>query len=159
MQRESFKPLNPREIIQTICVSFRGVQPKYSWGETSLFYNPEGLLPNGVYFCTVKENDSKHDRASKLNRAEIFRVAIGLHPTTYNHLFGLKPNRPEKGGIIDTGHDFAVVNELMPHPIYGWMSWSQILSPTEEKFQEVFPLIAEAYQVAANKYEKKVSRK
>lgn len=145
------------EIIQSICNQLPGVVPKDSWGETSLFYNPDRLLPNGVYFCTLKQQDGPNDKASNLDRAGVFRVAIGLNTKTYTRLFGQKPARPSKGGIVATGHDFTTLNELMPHPIYAWMSWVQILSPSQEKLEEIFPLIREAHQEAAKKFEKKTA--
>ncbi|WP_242025285.1 DUF6194 family protein, partial [Leptolyngbya sp. FACHB-36] len=52
------------------------------------------VLPNGVYFCTIKQHNSENDQASNLDREEVFRVAIGLHPKTYVRLFGQKPVRP-----------------------------------------------------------------
>ena len=97
--------MTPEEIIQYVCKSLSGVVPKASWGETSLFYNPGGVLPNGVYFCTLKQRDGENDKASNLDRKEVFRVAIGLKPNTYVRLFGQKPARPSKGGIVATNHD------------------------------------------------------
>ncbi len=43
----------------------------------------------------------------------------------------------------------------MPHPIYAWMNWAQILSPSEEMFTSIFELIKEAHQVAVVKFNKK----
>ena len=149
--------MTPEEIIQFICDHLPGLIPKASWGETSLFYNPERILPNGVYFCTIKQQDGENDQASNLDRASVFRVAIGLPPKTYDRLFGQKPVRPSKGEIVMTGHDFTALNELMPHPIYAWMSWVQILSPSRDKFEEIFPLIEEAHQEAVKKFEKKTA--
>jgi Family of unknown function (DUF6194) len=149
--------VTPEEIIQYICSNLSDVVPKASWGETSLFYNPGRVLPNGVYFCTIKQHNGENDQASNLDREEVFRVTIGLHPQTYVRLFGQKPVRPSKGGIVVTGHDFTRLNELMPHPIYAWMSWVQILSPSRDKFEEVFSLIEEAHQEAVKKFEKKTA--
>ena len=84
-------------IVERICQELKGVKPKSSWGETSLFYNPENLLPNGVYFCTIKEKNGDNDKASNLDRNGVFRVAIGFLPTRYNALFGQKSSRPSKG--------------------------------------------------------------
>jgi hypothetical protein len=47
--------VQPKNIVENIVTEFDGVIPKASWGETSLFYNPGQVLPNGVYFCTIKE--------------------------------------------------------------------------------------------------------
>ena len=149
--------MSPNQIIEEIARRLPGVVPKSSWGETSLFYNPGKLLPNGVYFCTIKERDGENDQASRLNREGVFRLAIGLPPTTYRELFGAKPPRPTKGGVVKTGHQFDALNELMPHPIYAWMCWAQILSPTEEMFSRLFPIIEEAHEAAVVKFNKKTA--
>lgn len=149
--------MTPEKIMQYICNRLSGVVPKASWGETALFYNPGWVLPNGIYFCTLKEHNGENDKASNLDRENVFRVAIGLRPKTYIRLFGQKPTRPNKGGIVATQHDFTELNELMPHPIYAWMSWAQILSPSRDKFEEVFPLIEEAHQEEVKKFEKKTA--
>lgn len=147
------------DVIERIVSDFEGVVPKSSWGETSMFYNPGKLLPNGVYFCTLKEQNGENDKASDLNREGTFRLSIGVSKATYEGLFGNKPKRPAKGGIIDTGHDFTALNELMPHPIYGWMSWVQVLNPSKSTFESIIPLIAEAHSNAVIKFNKKTANK
>jgi hypothetical protein len=149
--------MKPSEIVEKTCQELKGVKPKSSWGETSLFYNPGNLLPNGVYFCTIKEKNGDNDKASNLDREGVFRVAIGLLPQTYKKLFGQKPRRPSKGGIISTEHDFTLLNKLMPHPIYAWMSWAQILSPTKEEFEKILPYIKESHSSAVVKFNKRTA--
>ncbi len=151
--------MRPEEIISHIESSFEGVKPKSSWGETSLFYNPNNLLPNGVYFCTIKEKDGENDKASMLDREGIYRVSIGLSQNTYECKFGSRPTRPAKGCIIATNDNFTEKNELMPHPIYGWMSWVQILNPSKNKFNELLPLLEEAHSNAVIKFNKKAANK
>lgn len=145
-----------QSIIEKIVNDFEGVVPKASWGETSLFFNPGGLLPNGVYFCTLKEKNGENDKASDLDRAGVFRLSFGISKETFEKRFGSRPKRPPKGGAISTAHDFTLLNELMPHPIYGWMSWVQILNPTESTFEVLSPLISEAYENAVSKFNKKM---
>ena len=147
--------MSPEDIIEYITSHFEGVVPKSSWGETSLFYNPGMTLPNGLYFCTLKEKDGENDKASQLDRSDVFRLSMGISKKTFEDLFGARPKRPPKGGIIDTGHDFTVLDTLMPHPVYGWMSWVQVLNPTESTFRERFPLLEEAYTNAVIKFKKK----
>lgn len=148
----------PKTIITHITENFTGIVPKASWGETSLFYNPNNALPNGVYFCTIKEKNGDNDKASDLEREGVFRVSLGVGSDAYVELFGEKPKRPAKGGIVDTGHDFTAVDELMPHPIYGWMSWIQVLSPSEKTFADMQPMIQTAYDLAVAKFDKKVDK-
>lgn len=150
--------MSPESIVQLLTSTLDGVVPKSSWGETSLFYNPDNLLPNGVYFCTIKEKNGDNDKSSKLDRESVFRVSIGAGETNYLRLFGTKPKRPEKGGIVNTGHDFSKLDELMPHPIYAWMSWVQILSPSNSSFEAITPIINNAHARAVVKFNKKVQK-
>ncbi len=75
--------MNAPEVVAALQDAFAGLTPKATWGETSLFYNPGGVLPSGVYFCTVKEHDGANDRASNLDRPGVFRVALGLPQDCY----------------------------------------------------------------------------
>ena len=151
--------MQSQSIIDYVTQNFEGVVPKSSWGETSLFYNPDKALPNGVYFCTLKEKDGANDKASDLNREGVFRLSIGIGSELYQQHFGAKPKRPAKGEIIDTQHDFTALNILMPHPIYGWMSWAQIINPTEATFNRILPpLLTQAYANAVIKFNQKVKK-
>ncbi len=147
--------MNPNEIMKRITSNFDGVVVKSSWGETSFFYNPDQLLPHGVYFCTIKEKDGANDQSSQLSRDGIYRLSFGLPKEKYVELFGRVPKRPEKGGYVKTGHDFTEINLLRPHPIYAWMGWVCVLSPTTEYFEEIFPLIHLAHRKAVQGYQKK----
>ena len=150
--------MTPKEIINQITSNFEGVVPKTSWGETSLFYNPGKALPNGVYFCTIKEKDGDNDKSSDLAREGIYRLSIGISKETYEEKFGSKPKRPAKGCIVDTGHDFTDVNVITPHPIYAWMSWVCVLSPSTKTFAKVSPLIEEAHGNAVLKFDIKMKK-
>lgn len=147
--------MEPEHIIEAIESEFSGVITKASWGEISLFYNPGKVLPNGVYFCTIKQKDGDNDKASQLNRDGIFRVSIGIGKGTYESMFGRRPSRPAKGGIVSTGHDFAELNTLTPHPIYAWVSWVQILNPDRKSYKKLLPLLQEAHANAVIKFNKK----
>ena len=150
--------MQPEEIASHLTSHFDGLVEEASWGETSLFYNPEGELPRGVYFCTVKDHDGANDKASNLDREGVFRVSTGLPRELYEERFGLPPRRPGKGGVVETGDDFTAINTLMPHPVYAWMGWVQVLSPTRGHFSELQPLFRAAYRHTVDKYEKSVTR-
>jgi len=53
---------------------------------------------------------------------------------------------------VNTGHDFAALDVLTPHPVYAWMGWVQILSPTASRYAQVRPLIEEAHRLAVAKF-------
>jgi len=145
--------MKPQAIIDDLCPARDGVVPKSTWGETALVYNPGRSLPNGVYFCTFKARDGENDRASALTREGVFQVSIDISPETYVQRFGHRPARPAKGGVVNTGHDFAALDVLTPHPVYAWMGWVQILSPTVSSYAEIRPLIEEAHRLAVAKFD------
>ncbi|MDE7440326.1 MAG: hypothetical protein K2N23_07460 [Clostridia bacterium] len=143
------------EIINYCLENLDGVMLVNSWGERGIFYNPENKLKRGVYILTVKEKDGENDSSSNLNKEWIYRVNLGVRKQTFLNLFGHIPARPPKGGIVDMDFDFTETDKIMPHPVYGWMSWLCCLNPSAETFEKLKPLIAEAHAYAQEKFEKR----
>lgn len=143
------------EIIDYCVQNLSGVAVVESWGERGVFYNPENKLKRGVYVLTVKEKDGENDRSSHLDRSGVYRVNLGVRRQTFLNLYGNIPARPKKGGVIDMKCDFTANDKIMPHPVYGWLSWLCCLNPSAERFEELKPLIAEAHAYAKEKYEKR----
>lgn len=90
-----------------------------------------------------------------MNRENIYRVNIGIRKETFLALFGAVPARPPKGGIVDMPFDFTKTDKILPHPVYAWMSWICVLNPSDTTFEQLKPLIKEAYEYAKEKYSKK----
>ena len=149
------------DCIRLFTQHYKGLQLVQAWGESSLFYNPETFLPRGTYCFTFKEKDGENDSSSMLNREGIdFRLNFKVKSTTYLRLFTEPrlPKRPPKGGIIlpESGqsYDPTVLNQLIPHPVYGWMGWVSIINPDEVKIQDLLTtgLLDEAYEDAKKRY-------
>ena len=151
--------MNEALITQYITDTFEGVHPVDAWGDTFFFYNPGRQLPDEIYFATLKSQDDDYDRASDLNRPAVFRLNIGISKSTYRSLFGSQPSRRGADAVVNTGHDFTALDQLLPHPVYGRMFWVCVLNPSAATFQAVQPLLAEAYDLAVSKYAKRVARK
>ena len=99
------------------------------------------------------------DSASDLNRLGVFRLNIGVSRETWRALFGAEPPRAAADDDGGRGHDFAALDRLLPHPVYGRQYWVCVLNPSVETFQTaVRPLLAEAYQMAVSKGEKRLAR-
>lgn len=148
--------MEPIDIIEYCKIAFPDVYIVNSWGETGIFYNPGNRFKRGVYVLTIKEKDGDNDRASDLNREGIYRLNFGVKRETFVELFGSIPYRPLKGGVVDMNYDFSKSNKLIPHPVYGWMSWVSILNPTRECFETTLkPLLKEAYCLAVLKSHKR----
>lgn len=147
--------ITPEMLVQTLPERFPGTVAVNAWGETSLFYNPGGLLPRGVYFATVKQKDGENDRASDLNREGVFRFNVGTTKPLFVERFGPPPARPTKGKAIVGPWDFTELNVITPHPVYGWMSWVSVLNPSPETLLELEPMVTAAFEKAKSAFEKK----
>lgn len=156
--------MNQATIIEYITQTFSGVYvvraetsggPEIAWGDTFFIYDPQGdLEPRQQFpFATIVTKDyGDFDRASNLNRSEVFRLNIGIGRDTYRSLFGPQPSSPGDGGVVATGHDFTVLDQLLPHPVYAPQSWVCVLNPSEATFQAVVqPLLAEAHARAVRR--------
>lgn len=144
--------MTPDDILRYCLDNFEGVVEVSSWGERGIFYNPGGVLKRGVYILTVKEKDGDNDRASMLDREGVWRLNIGVRKATFRTLFGELPKRPCKGGIVDMPYDFSTKDVIMPHSVYAWMGWICVLNPSEATFEQLKPLILEAYEYAKEKF-------
>jgi hypothetical protein len=136
--------------------TYQYLNPINSWGERSYFVNPKLKLKRGSYFATLKSKDGANDKASDLNRPEVFRLNIGLTPKKYEEIFGLRPSRPNKGGIIAGNYNFQALNTFMPHPVYGWMGWIAINNPDRDHFEICKEYLDIAYEKALKATMKKL---
>jgi Family of unknown function (DUF6194) len=131
--------------------------PEVSWGDIFFYYDPGRKLPpdRRFPFATIVIKDYENfDCASNLNRSGVFRLNIGVGKDTYRSLFGPQPSALGSGGVVDTGHDFTALDQLLPHPVYAPQSWVCVLNPGAATFQAVRPLLAEAYDRSYRKHGK-----
>jgi hypothetical protein len=138
-----------------VVVATRGDgSPEIAWGDTFFIYDPTRQLPPArrFPFATIVTKDyGDFDSTSQLNRPGVFRLNIGVGKETYRSLFGPHPSAPPTGSAVDTGHDFATLDQLMPHPVYAHMSWVCVLNPSAGTFELVRPLLAESHQLAVSR--------
>lgn len=147
--------MNPAQLESWILANYRGLVVTDAYRERSFFYNPDRSLPKGVYFATIKTSDGPHDKASHLDRAEVYRLSFGLGKQRYRESFGTLPTRPAKGGVVDLAVDFTATGVLMPHPVYAWMGWACINNPTPEDVGPLKMLLDRSYVDAVAKFARK----
>jgi hypothetical protein len=148
MQAES---MDQESITRYITDTFEGVDVVVTAGETSFFHDsldPSRRIP----FATIVTRDQGHDRASNLDRPSVFRLNIGISKQTFHSFFGAQTPTSNDGGGSDGGYDFAVLDRLLPHPVYGRMNWVCVLNPSAATFQSLRPLLAEAYGVSVRRH-------
>jgi Family of unknown function (DUF6194) len=144
--------MNEASVIEYITGAFDGVDLVTSDGNSFFSYDPghdlpadQGFLP----FATLVTNDLS-DQASDLERQGVYRLNIGLRKKTFQSLFGAQSP--------DISPNFTVLDQLMPHPVYGQMFWVCVLNPSDATFETVKPLLAEAYEQAFSKHARRAAR-
>ena len=119
------------------------------YGERSVFYNPGGVAPLGVIVASVKERHGPNDSAARLSRPGVYCFAFGMPRDAFVERFGGPPRRPPKGAAVELpGFDVTRLDELVPHPVYAWMCWVQVLSPRKATFDGLGPLLAASLDLA-----------
>ena len=98
--------MTPDKILEYCLKELDGTVLVRSWGESGIFYNPQNRLKRGVYILTVKEKDGNHDKSSKLDRENIYRVNVGVRKNTFAKMFGVIPQRPPKAVSLKWGMIF-----------------------------------------------------
>jgi Family of unknown function (DUF6194) len=158
MASPALPALDPEELLSELLGLDPGLRRQAYYGERSIFYNPGGVAPLGTIFASVKDRDGPNDKAAKLSREGVYRLAFCLTPDRFAERFGQPPHRPPKGGLVDlAGDDLTRLGELMPHPVYAWMRWVQILSPSRPQYEPLKPLLAESLEAVKAKWTKRTA--
>ncbi len=147
--------MHEAEISRYITETFAGVDVVVNADQASFFfYNPDSSAPpdHRFPFVTLVTSDA-YDEFSDLNRPSVFRLNIGITKQTFRALFGV--GQPSADDENPGDYDFTALDQVMPHPVYGRMYWVCVLNPGEETFAtQVLPLLAEAYELAASRYQR-----
>lgn len=117
--------------------------PEIAWGDTFFIYDPDRTFEGTrrFPFATIVTKDyGDFDNKSNLDRAGVYRLNIGVSKETYTSMF------PDGGE-----HDFTALDTVMPHPVYGINHWVCVLSPSASTFENLKPLLAEAYEIAVRR--------
>lgn len=147
--------MEPDAVLAALLARHDGVGAIESRGETALFHNRGRALPRGSCFATVQQRDGAHDRASRLDRAGVFRLGLGTSRNLFLTRFGPPPPRPPKGGVGPGSWDFTALDHGTPHPVYGWMGWVSILNPSAASFEALRPMADAARARAVAGFEKR----
>ena len=124
---------DPDEITGYITTTYPDTVVARALGAT-FFSLDERSWPNFATIVTTDEHDM--GAPSNLAREGVFRLNVGVGKATFERVVG---------SLEDVDH--AVVDRVIPHPVYAKQRWIAILNPSRHTFDEVVtPLIAEAYQ-------------
>jgi hypothetical protein len=104
--------MDATEVAAYIREAFPDVETTTAYTYTFFFYGSERMLP----FATLATADNEHDRVSDLDRDGAYRLNVGVSRDTYRSLLGDEKPRLGPAGVIDTGHDFTLRDQILPHP-------------------------------------------
>lgn len=104
--------------------------PEIAWGDTFFYVRDGRGEPKKMPFATIVTKDyDGFDVESNLNRGGLFRLNLDLGREKFRELFGFNPKE-----FGDNRHqfDFAALNKLFPHPLYGANGWASIINPEDK---------------------------
>ena len=127
-----------------ITSTFENVETAVNLGYTFFFYRDDHMHA----FATIASTGNEYEQISKLDRPGVYRLNIGVSRETFQSLFGTK-----KINVND--YDFTALDIIMPHPDYSSQHFLCVLSPTEGTFERIRPLLAEGYDIAMKRYNKR----
>jgi len=133
-------------IASYITSTFENVETTINMGYTFFFYRDDHMHA----FATIASTGNEYEQISKLDRPGVYRLNIGVSRETFKSLFGMKK-------IDVSAYDFTALDTILPHPDYSSQHFICVLSPSEVTFERIRPMLAEAYDVAAKRYNKRNS--
>ena len=121
--------------------------PEVSWGDTFFFHDPEDDPANRRFpFATIVTKDYEgFDTASHLNRPGVFRLNLAVGRERFEELVGYPPAQHERHAA---DVDYAVLDQVMPHPVYAAQGWVSIVCPGVSTSAEARSLITHAHRRA-----------
>lgn len=141
--------------VVTVTASEANGAPEVAWGDSFFFYDPDGDTPASrrMPFATIVIKDyAGVDTASNLDRPGVFRVNIAAGRAGFEALLGYPPaEHADRSGTID----YAVTDELIPHPVYAVQAWVAILNPGERTAALLTSLLTDAHARAVRRHHRR----
>ncbi|WP_416963324.1 DUF6194 family protein [Streptomyces sp. Agncl-13] len=128
--------------------------PELAWGDAFFYYAPDGHMPRNVQpYGTVVTKNYPDDTASDLDPQGRWRVNIHVGRTAFRELTG-----EEQPRSLDRTHDFAAVDRVLPHPVYGALGWICVVNPGERTGELVRELLRGAHDDARARFARREER-
>ena len=136
--------MDDADIIRYIIETYPDTDIVTAGGGTFFSIDPEKHWPNFATLVTTDEFD-EGPIANLSGRPGVFRLNIGVTGNSFDRVLG---DAALEGAQVD----FAALDTLLPHPVYGKQHWLSVLSPSDETFeQQVRPLLDEAHGILARR--------
>jgi hypothetical protein len=121
--------------------------PEIAWGDAFFYYSPDGQVPHhGQPYGTIVIKDYPDDAASDLDPPGRWRVNIHVDRGTFQELTGEAPRS------LSRSRDYASVDTVMPHPVYGELGWISVVTPGARTTDTVLRLLRGAHDAARARF-------
>ena len=148
-QDEIRRYLGANESVQVQIAASGDGSPEMAWGDTFFYEVDKNGEAKKMPFTTIVIKDYEgYDGDSMLNRGGLYRLNIEVGKEKVEELFGFNP---KELGNHRSAFDFAVMNQLFPHPLYGPNGWVSIISPTNQSKDTVNALLDFSLQRALSR--------
>ncbi|WP_326726333.1 DUF6194 family protein [Streptomyces sp. NBC_00243] len=124
--------------------------PEPAWGDAFFYYAPDGQMPENIQpYGTIVTKNHPGDDASDLDPPDRWRVNIHVDRATFRELTGEEPRS------LSRRRDYAAVDTVMPHPVYGALGWISVVNPGERTTDTVVQLLLSAHDAARSRFERR----
>lgn len=125
--------------------------PRIAWGDSFFFYDPDHHPDNRRFpFATIVTKDYiGFDVDSRLDRPGVYRLNLLVGREPFRDLFGFPP---AEFATHRDAFDYAAVDRVIPHPMYGQQAWVSIVAPGDASRDQVSELITVAYRRARDRH-------
>jgi hypothetical protein len=124
--------------------------PEVAWGDSFFYYATDGQMPQNVQpFATIVTKNYPGDIASDLDPPHRWRVNVHVDRATFSALTGEEP------GNLNRPRDYATTDVVLPHPVYGSLSWIAVVNPGDQTYDTVLALLRAAHQAARARFERR----
>ncbi|MEB8336068.1 DUF6194 family protein [Streptomyces endophyticus] len=121
-----------------------GDAPEIAWGDAFFYYAPDGEVPQAVQpYGTIVTKNYPGDVLSDLDAPGRLRVNIQTDRATFRQLTG------------ESSVDYAAVDTVLPHPVYGAQGWVCVVNPGERTYDTVLRLLRAAHDAARARSERR----
>ncbi len=117
--------------------------PELAWGDVFFYYAPDGRIPRNTQpYGTIVTKDYPDDTACDLDPPDRWRVNIHVDRATFRELTGEEPHSTTRP------RDHTSTDTVLPHPVYGALSWLCVVNPGERTADTVVRLLRDAHEAA-----------
>jgi len=121
--------------------------PEITWGDAFIYYAPDGRMPRNVQpYATIVSRNYPDDTASDLDTPGRRRVNIRTERAAFVELTGEEPRD------LTRPRDYAAVDSVLPHPVYGALGWISVVDPGERTTDTVVQLLRDAHEAARARF-------